>query len=136
MFNQLKSRTKKAINSVVRILCQQGGGAGLSASILLRGEGMVIRGGGGVAPKKKSPDFRSSEVGISENASPSITRVNCLLSSTTSARDMPSKRVSSRYRRNVAIMRPFEKCVMKAAILHHGLNTLNYNFVTFPRQRG
>ena len=28
MFNQLKSRTKKAINSVVRILCQQGGGGG------------------------------------------------------------------------------------------------------------
>ena len=63
-----------------------------------------------------------------------ITRVNCFLSSTTSARD--SKRVSSRYRRNVAIMRPFENCVMKAAILHHGLNTLNYNFVTFPRQKG
>ena len=41
-----------------------GGGGGVSASILLRGEGMVIK-GGGVAPKKKSPDFRSSEVGIS-----------------------------------------------------------------------
>ena len=38
-----------------------------------------------------------------KNASPSITLVNCLLSSTTSARD--SKRVSSRYRRNVAITR-------------------------------
>ena len=60
--------------------------------------------------------------------------VNCLLCSTASARD--SKRVSSRYRRNVAITRPFEKCSMKAAILHHGLNTLNYNFVTFPRQKG
>ena len=58
-----------------------------------------------------------------KNASPSITLVSCLLSSTTSARD--SKRVSSRYRRNVAITRPFEKCSMKAAILHHGLNTLN-----------
>ena len=33
-------------------------------------------------------------------------------------------------------MRPFEKSAMKAAILHHGLNTLNYNFVTFPRQKG
>ena len=40
------------------------GGGGVSASILLRGEGRVIRGGGG-AQKKKSPDFRSSEVGIS-----------------------------------------------------------------------
>ena len=25
---------------------------------------------------------------------------------------------------------------IKAVILHHGLNTLNYNFVTFPRQGG
>ena len=42
----------------------EGGGGGVSASILLRGKGRVIRGGGG-AQKKKSPDFRSSEVGIS-----------------------------------------------------------------------
>ena len=28
------------------ILCQQSGGGGVSASILLRGEGRVIRGGG------------------------------------------------------------------------------------------
>ena len=42
-------------------------GGGVSASILLRGEGRVMRaeGGGGGAQKKKSPDFRSSEVGIS-----------------------------------------------------------------------
>ena len=33
-------------------------------------------------------------------------------------------------------MHPFEKCTMKAATLHHALNTLNYNFVTFPRQKG
>ena len=39
------------------------GKGGVSASILLRGEGRVIRGGG--TQKKKSPDFRSSEVGIS-----------------------------------------------------------------------
>ena len=38
----------------------------MSASILLRGEGRVIREGG--AQKKKSPDFRSSEVGISATA--------------------------------------------------------------------
>ena len=42
----------------------KGGGGGVSASILLRGEGRVIMGGGG-AQTKKSPDFRSSEVGIS-----------------------------------------------------------------------
>ena len=47
----------------------------------------------------------------------SISPVNCLLSSTTSARD--SKQISPRYRLNVAIMHPFEKCTMKAAILHH-----------------
>ena len=41
------------------------GGGGVSASILLSGEGRVIRGGS--AQKKKSPDFRSSEVGISES---------------------------------------------------------------------
>ena len=32
-------------------------------------------------------------------------------------------------------MHPFEKCAMKAAILHHGLNTLNYNFLTFVLDR-
>ena len=41
-----------------------GGGGEISASILLRGEGRVIRGGG--CSEEKSPDFRSSEVGISE----------------------------------------------------------------------
>ena len=44
-----------------------------------------------------------------KNASPSITLVNCLLSSTTSARD--TKRVSRRYRLNVAITRPFDRKV-------------------------
>ena len=41
------------------------GGGGVSASILFRGEGRVIRKGRS-AQKKKSPDFRSSEVGISD----------------------------------------------------------------------
>ena len=39
-------------------------GGRVSASLLSRGRGGGLRGGGG-APKKKSPDFRSSEVGIS-----------------------------------------------------------------------
>ena len=38
-------------------------GGGVSASILFRGEGGVIRKG---CSKEKSPDFRSSEVGISD----------------------------------------------------------------------
>ena len=59
-FKQLKSRTEKSSSAVPT----WGGGGGVSASILFMGEGRVIRGG---AQKKKSPDFGSSEVGISVN---------------------------------------------------------------------
>ena len=40
-------------------------GEGVSESILLRGEGRVITGGGGGCSEEKSPDFRSLEVGVS-----------------------------------------------------------------------
>ena len=46
-------------------ICANLGGGGLGESILFRGKDWVITGGGGGAQRLKSPDFRSSEVGIS-----------------------------------------------------------------------